>query len=210
MRSNELEQAAIDGAAGILARLADVGIGLDKLASVIDFGCGGGIWLAACEQLSKGELLGIDIARPRHQPYTGGFIEHDVTHPLKLNRRFDIALSLEVAEHLDGGERAVDTFIDNISRHAEIVIFSAAIPGQGGEHHVNEQWPEYWAHKFRRRGYIASDCLRPLIWLDERVAYWYRQNMIVYHRAGSMPPRIFRDIAHPVLPLVHPETWARR
>ena len=116
-----------------------------------------------------------------------------------LGRTFDLVQTLEVAEHLD--EASADTFVDSLARHGDTILFSAAIPGQGGTHHVNEQWPSYWAEKFARAGYTAYDVIRPRIWADPQVQVWYRQNMLLFARS-----RVFEG-AQPRLDLVHPDLW---
>jgi hypothetical protein len=91
----------------------------------------------------------------------------------------------------------------------DTVAFSAAIPAQGGTEHVNEQWPDYWSALFAERDYLAFDLVRPRIWLDSKVEFWYRQNLIVYmaaERAATFP----FEPTETVLPLVHPELFAHR
>ena len=83
----------------------------------------------------------------------------DLTHPLQLDRQFDLVLSLEVAEHIPAGRAA--TFIDSLVRHGDAILFSAAIPRQGGEQHINCQWPSWWAELFTQRGYQTFDLVRP-------------------------------------------------
>jgi hypothetical protein len=106
------------------------------------------------------------------------FLAKDLSFPFDLGRRFDLVQCLEVAEHLP--ERAADGLIDSIVRHGDVVLFSAAVPGQGGTHHVNEQPVEYWRDKFAARGYAAFDVLRPRIWQNPSVAPWFRFNSLIY------------------------------
>jgi hypothetical protein len=88
---------------------------------------------------------------------------------------------------------------------APVVLFSAAIPGQGGYGHVNEQWPGYWARMFDECGYGVSDALRWAIWNDERVEPWYRQNLLLCASPtrlaeavrGVMPDSAPRAVVHP-------------
>ena len=149
--------------------------------SVIDVGCGIGIWLRAFADLGVTQLLGVD--GPHVEPASlripaEQFRAHDLRLPLPDLGQFDLAMSLEVAEHLPADVAAA--FVADLTRLAPIVVFSAAIPGQGGTEHINEQWPEYWQALFEKRGYVQLDPLRPLIWHDERVDWWYRQNLFVY------------------------------
>jgi hypothetical protein len=138
-------------------------------------------------------------------------VPHDLSRPVELGRRFDLALCLEVAEHLPA-EHA-QTLVDSLVRLAPVVLFSAAIPHQQGNHHVNEQWPEYWHIHFAQRGYVAVDALRRSLWRNTSVARWYRQNMLFYVERSSLPnyPRLRlvfdADGESPPLALVHPEHY---
>jgi len=102
----------------------------------------------------------------------------DLTKRIDLGTRFDLVQSLEVAEHL--APAAAETFINNLTRHGDVILFSAALPGQGGIHHVNEQPFSYWRRKFAARGYQAYDPLRPLIRDNNEVAWWYRYGVLIY------------------------------
>ena len=175
-----------------------------KPASAVDIGCGTGHWLSVCSEFGVGEILGVDgpwvkaqLAIPAEK-----FIPHDLSTPLKLGRRFDIALSLEVAEHLPAS--AARVFVQSLCEAADLVVFSAAIPGQGGRRHVNEQWPAYWADLFQELQYECYDFLRPRIWNNPRVAWHYAQNSMIFVRAGGSHP--FGEPVRP-LPLIHPVLW---
>ncbi len=141
--------------------------------SVIDIGCGQGEWL----EWFPGEKLGVDLEAPEGET----FLRVDLTERLALGRVFDLALCLEVGEHLP--ESAADTLIDTIATHSDQVVFSAAVPGQAGEGHINCQPHEYWHEKFEARGYATRDTIRPLI-NDWRVSPWYRENVFAYVRNG--------------------------
>jgi SAM-dependent methyltransferase len=176
-----------------------------KPPRVIDIGCGTGNWLAIAHELGVREILGIDgpwvkaqLAIPPEK-----FVEHDLTMPLKLDHRFDLALSLEVAEHLPAS--AARDFVQSLCQAADVVLFSAAIPGQGGRRHLNEQWPTYWAELFADLRYECYDFLRPRIWNNPRVTWHYAQNSMIFARAGSR--YAFGEPTTP-LPLVHPVLWS--
>ena len=176
-----------------------------KPASVIDVGCGTGHWLAIARELGVKKILGVDgpwvtsqLAIPPEN-----FVTHDLTLPLKLEHRFDLALSLEVAEHLPA--TAARVFVQSLCDAADVVVFSAAIPGQGGRRHVNEQWPAYWAELFRELDYECYDFLRPLIWNNSKVTWHYAQNLLVFARPGTTEG--FGQTTVP-LPLVHPVLWS--
>ena len=149
--------------------------------SVVDLGCGLGGWLAEFKQRGATEVLGIDGDYvPRHllQIPPKCFLAADLTQPLNIGRRFDLAVSLEVAEHLP--ESSATSFVATLTDLAPVVLFSAAIPFQGGNHHINLQWPEYWADLFARRGFEVIDCIRELVWWNPRVSWWYSQNTFFF------------------------------
>jgi hypothetical protein len=179
--------------------------GASSPASVIDIGCGRGVWLKAFgDRAVKGrdgpwtrqDRLLIDPAR---------FTATDLSQPFAEPERFDLAMTLEVAEHIDPPQ--ADQFIANLTGLSDTILFSAAISGQGGQHHVNEQPLTYWAEKFAARGYTVFDVLRPRLWHNGDVCWWYRQNMVLLcnqasrFRAGleaaqAANPAIL-DLAHP-------------
>jgi SAM-dependent methyltransferase len=152
--------------------------------SVVDVGCGTGEWLSIFHASGVEEILGIDGGwvplNQLHIPRTA-FTKYDLNKPLKMNRKFDLAISLEVAEHLPAS--SADHFVQGITSLAPIVLFSAAIPFQGGEGHENEQWPEYWAAIFRKYNFQSIDCMRRQLWSNPKVAHWYSQNcFLAAHR----------------------------
>src|SRR5262249_58853947 len=116
------------------------------------------------------------------------------------------ATCLEVGEHLD--ERAAPTLVASLVAHASAVVFSAAIPKQGGAGHVNERWPSYWAELFAARGYRAIDLIRPLVWNDDRVAFWYAQNIVLYVDQSRPDPAGVASVDVP-MDLVHPGLYLR-
>jgi SAM-dependent methyltransferase len=177
-----------------------------KPRSVVDVGCGTGTWLKAAEELGAGDYHGYDGSRPSklYIPEER-FTAADLAQPLKPGRRFDLAICCEVAEHLPTD--AAETLVATVTLLSDVVLFSAAIPGQGGRRHVNEQWPAYWQNLFGKRHYSAYDCIQPWIWNERQVEWWYRQNTILYVAdAGtarfSLPSRTAE-----VLSLVHPELY---
>jgi SAM-dependent methyltransferase len=140
--------------------------------SVLDVGCGQGEWMDAFDV--DVDVFGVDISAPEDE----AFIRCDLTEPLDLGKRFDLALCLEVGEHLPA--LAADTLVDSLVRHAPAVVFSAAVPGQEGKGHINCQPHEYWHEKFAARGYEMSDPFRPRLAGDQRVSSWYRENTFLY------------------------------
>ena len=174
--------------------------------SVVDVGCGNGAWLAAFRDAGVRDYLGVDgDYTPRERLFISRdhFLSADLTVPLDLGRRFDLAVSLEVAEHLP--ETAATDFIETLTRLAPAVLFSAAVPSQGGAGHVNEQWQEYWRARFAANGFIATDPIRPMIWGRPGIANYYQQNIVVYvdrERIGDFPRLHALPVEHSVN-LVH-------
>ncbi len=155
--------------------------------SVLDLGCGRGVWLDEWRAAGAERVLGVDGDYVNRDTLAIGgesFHAADLTQPLALERRFDLAQSLEVGEHLPTS--ASDTLVDSLCAGADRVLFSAAVVGQGGEFHVNEQPLSFWQEKFAARGYRAYDCLRPRLKGNTDVEPWYRYNAIFYaNEAGS-------------------------
>lgn len=175
--------------------------------SVVDFGCGLGSWLCVAEKLGAERIVGVDGSYvPRELLYIDekAFCERDLRQPLEPLGSYDLAICLEVAEHLPFA--ISDDIVRFLSQSANNILFSAAIPQQTGQNHINEQWPEFWAQKFRKAGFLTYDFLRPMIWQDESIEWWYKQNIFFlsknnYHKNGFAPVSVIQ-------PLVHPENYA--
>jgi hypothetical protein len=150
-------------------------------SSIVDAGCGQGEWLKAFAEMGVSDYHGIDgdhIADHQLLIPCERFTRHDLRRPLNLGRRFDLAMSLEVAEHLPA--RTASAFVRSLVVLAPAVVFSAAIPGQGGIHHINEQWPWYWKELFAREGYVQLDPFRQVLWKNPDVAVYYQHNLFLY------------------------------
>lgn len=202
-----------DGSVRSANEIIPIALELIDVHSVLDVGCGTGGWLAACKGQGVKDVLGIDgdyVDRSRLNISPHEFRSLDLTAPFDLGRTFDLVLSLEVGEHLP--EHAAKAYIHSLTQHGHAVLFSAAIPYQGGKHHVNEQWQDYWAALFQQVGYVAIDCMRPRIWDNANVQWWYAQNMIFYVRASELKnyPRLEAEyLQRPRAPLslVHPKLY---
>jgi SAM-dependent methyltransferase len=142
-------------------------------ATVVDVGCGEG-WFCR-EFRGRGvEAFGVDGDK---LPEVDMVV--DLTSaPYPDLGGYDLAICLEVAEHLE--PECAPAFVEWLCKLAPIVVFSAAVPGQGGPGHVNERPPEYWSDLFAEFGYVGSGALRDRLWDDGRVDWWYRQNMLVF------------------------------
>jgi len=155
--------------------------------SVVDVGCGIGIWLSVFKEHGVTDVLGIDgnhISRDISEIEAEQFLACDLTERLEINRQFDLVVSLEVAEHLPS--ESAELFVDSLTRLGPVILFSAAVPFQGGTHHVNEQWPDYWVRLFGARGYLVIDPIRRRIWRNTDVDFWYCQNSLIFVRQNDL------------------------
>ena len=188
--------------------------------SVCDVGCGVGTWLAAFKECGATEIFGLDgewVDKNKLVIPEISFLQADLTAPPSIDRTFDLAISLEVAEHLPAAE--ADKFVDFITSLAPVVMFSAAIPGQGGIGHVNEQWPSYWISLFNARGFMVIDCIRPQIWDNPDVLLCYQQNTLLFVRQdkkelllrlqATHKPTNRNTTKHPMVDLAHPKLFTR-
>lgn len=197
-----------DSARAILSALREV-YGANTL---LDVGCGIGTWGRAAKELGFTKYRGLDgdyVRREQLEVGAAEFTAHDLRQAFALDEQYDVAISMEVAEHLPPEAGAL--LVKSLCAHAPVVLFSAAIPRQGGVDHVNEQWQSYWAERFAKEGYEAFDCIRPRVWDHEDVAEYYKQNALVYvDRRNEAVTEIFRRDAQGrkvVFNLVHPATY---
>lgn len=154
--------------------------------SVLDLGCGVGAWLSVFKENGGTEVLGVDgdyVPRDQLLIDASEFSPADLSRgaaAVHLDRHYDLAMSTEVAEHLP--DAVADEFVGLLTSAAPVVLFSAAVPGQGGTGHINEQWPEYWAEKFAERGHTVIDAIRPELWTRPDVSSCIVQNVLLYVR----------------------------
>ncbi len=149
--------------------------------SVIDVGCGDGSWLAVFQSHGVANIIGVDgdyVARETLKIAPEFFLAADLSQPLKIEKSCDLAISMEVGEHLPAA--SAKQYVQSLCRLAPVILFSAAVPAQGGVHHINEQWPDYWAGLFAAEDFVTIDNIRPQIWDNEHVAPWYAQNTFMY------------------------------
>lgn len=183
---------------------------------VIDVGCGDGSWLSVFREYGVEDVWGVDgsyVSSDVLQIPQSRFISHDLSSPLFVDGEFDLAVSLEVAEHLR--EDSTETYIHSLTRLAPLILFSAAVPHQGGTSHVNEQWPEYWRDLFQARGYVAVDCIRGRVWQNRKVEWWYAQNTLVFAREDYLNRNArlkeeFERTNQSKLSLIHPQGYLNK
>ncbi len=183
-----------------------------KPQSVVDVGCGVGSWLVTFLQNGIQDILGIDglyVDQKMLLIPPSRFIPFDLQQPLRLDRKFDLAISMEVAEHIP--EEKAESFVDSLTRLSEVILFSAAVPFQPGRGHVNARWPKYWQNMFQAKEFVLIDCLRNKFWDSRELEYWYAQNMFFFVQQNNLSnyPLLAKaaeqtnyrqlDIAHPEL-----------
>lgn len=153
-----------------------------KPRSVIDIGCGIGTWLEVFNKYGITSYIGLDS----HEQFDllkiplSNYLYQDLNEYDRTNdtERWDMAISLETAEHLQPNKSA--QFVKALTSASDIVVFSAAIPYQGGRNHINERWQSFWTKLFKQQGYVCVDCIRPVFWNNKNVEWWYLQNMLVF------------------------------
>jgi trans-aconitate methyltransferase len=166
--------------------------------SVIDVGCGTGAWLSVWQRHGVTEIRGVDgdyVDRRSLLIPQERFVAYDLTVPYSEPTQYDLAMSLEVAEHLPPA--VGPAFVETLTKLSPIVLFSAAIPYQIGTQHINMRWQSYWAELFGERGYVPIDCLRRALWDDPQVETWYAQNALLYVREDVLAhhPRLAEERA---------------
>ena len=168
-------------------RIVPIVLDLTGARSVVDVGCGSGSWLASFRDHGVTRIRGVEgphVDDSSLEVAPDVVVRHDLRQPLQLDERFDLAVSLEVAEHLP--EASAPAFVASLTSLAPLVLFSAAPPHQGGIGHVNEQWPDWWADVFGGHGYVAVDCIRRHVWSDPSVEWWYAQNTLLYAHPDAL------------------------
>ena len=183
---------------------------LRRPASVIDVGCLFGAWAAVCRELGVDDVVALDghyVDRGRLLVPERCFRPGDLREPLALERTFDLAICLEVAHYLP--ERRAGGLVAELCALAPVVLFSSAIPHQGGHHHVNEQWPEYWAKRFADHRYAPVDCVRDAVWEHPEVASWYAQNTLLFVSQGLRAAYADQPGYGRCLARVHPSGYMR-
>jgi SAM-dependent methyltransferase len=196
-----------DGSSRSAERILPSVLAMTRAASLLDVGCGSGTWASTALRLGAADVIGVDgdwIAEEDLQLEPERFVRHDLTRPLDLGRTFDLVVCLEVAEHLPAD--AADELLASLVRHAPAVLFSAAIPYQGGRNHVNEQWQSHWIARFDALGLGVHDVVRPAVWSDPAVEPWYAQNAFLFVERShaehlEIPPGVALppDLVHPAM-----------
>jgi len=176
--------------------------------TVIDIGCGLGVWIVQAQKLGA-KAFGIEgpwLDYSKLQCPSECVWEHDLETEFKPGGNYDLAMCLEVAEHLP--ESKADTLVQTLVNCSDLILFSAAIPYQGGHHHVNEQFLDYWIEKFGKHGYDCIDTFRPIIWNDQKVQWWVRQNTVLFVLKNQIDRFAWHE-SH-AMSIVHPDIYKDR
>lgn len=182
---------------------------IPNLESVVDVGCGVGTWLSVCQEYGVDRIKGVDGADIDEDLLSINpqfFSVQDIESGLSRELSFDLAICLEVAEHLR--PEIGRSLVEDLVHLSDVILFSAAVPGQGGTHHKNEQWPSYWSALFDGYGYKPLDTIRGRIWHDEKIPVWYRQNILLYVSSNRLN-KIRSRVGNTTRPLsiVHPQMY---
>jgi len=164
-----------------------------RARSIVDVGCGQGLALAALAHIDPAlRLKGYDdspaaLARAARRDLSVERLDILALPPSRAAtlaaalRSFDLAICLEVAEHLPSWHAGKLVTIVSAPRR---LVFSAAHPGQGGRLHVNERPASYWIQRLAARGMrLARDddaFRRDVAALD--LPAWYGQNVHLFER----------------------------
>ncbi len=181
--------------------------------SILDIGCGKGTWLAAAESLGVTSLHGIDgpwVTAASLLSKSIHFKPANMEQLIPIEQRYDLAISVEVAEHISLAR--APAFVGALCDASDVVMFGAAVVGQGGENHVNEQRQSFWVKQFELKGYQCFDVLRPAVWDNEKIAPWYRQNTLVFVNSKNavLLDRFAARSAVRIIDLIHPEMFEKR
>jgi hypothetical protein len=182
--------------------------------SMLDVGCGLGIWLKVAQEIGISDVLGVEgpwIESALLNVPTELIKRLDLEKPVSLGRRFDVVVCSEVGEHLSPASAGV--LIDSLVGHSDYILYSAAIPFQGGHHHVNEQFLPYWVNHFARHDYVLLDVFRARIWDDPKILWWLKQNLVLFAKRSTAEANpALRDqigVKRPVS-IVHPDIYFSR
>ena len=160
--------------------LAEILYPMFKPETVIDLGCGLGFFLSSMQKYGA-KITAIDndwVKELETAAPIKSYVFHDLNQPFASKKRFDLATSFEVAEHLDP-ERS-EPLVQELCALSDTIAFSAAIPGQSGSGHINLKWQSDWAELFEQQGYLCYDAIRPAMAEKENAYFWFRQNALVF------------------------------
>jgi len=192
-----------------------------KPKSLVDVGCGRGAWLKVAQNLGVNNLLGIDGKWNREKLILKNtkksrvkFIYKNLNHFFKVDKKYDLAICLEVAEHLNSSSAV--NLVKSIINLSNAIVFGAAYNMQGGVMHINEREHSYWGKLFLNNNFIVFDIFRPNLWKRNNISFWYRQNTFLFVKKKSKIIKILnKNNIYPLsntdfMDCIHPELFYRR
>lgn len=169
--------------------------------SLVDVGGGLGAWAAAAKTLGVEKVALVDGPWLRLEDLE---VQVEEFFPVNLETQalaklgsYEMVICLEVAEHLSPARGP--SFVAELCNLSDSILFSAATPGQGGTHHVNERLLSYWQRLFADQGFVLEDPVRAEIWNDDRVEWWCAQNTVLFRRSDNVVYAGLVDVVHPKL-----------
>ena len=186
-------------------------------SKIVDVGCGRGAWLKAFKQHGATTLVGID-GKWNNQSLmideSISFQPYDLDQDIIVNDCYDLAICVEVAEHLE--KSAGYNLIKLLTTVSPVIIFGAAFIRQGGQGHINEDEHSNWANLFDVFDFAVFDLFRQELWGKESVNWWYQQNTFLYvNRQHYLYTELKNNGIHPVsntwfLNCIHPYLYAQK
>lgn len=213
----EFYQARNDGSYKSAVCYADQLLKLMQPSSVVDVGCGREAWLKAFKEKGVKNLKGIDGSWNKQELMLEpeiSFTSVDLNNLPAPDCQYDLAICLEVAEHLR--PESAYSFVQSLCKYSEAVLFSAAYTNQGGTDHFNEQPHTYWADKFAANNFVPFDLFRPVFWGNSEIDYWYRQNTFLYVKKNSEAEWAISNKGHKEISnrdfmnCIHPALWEKQ
>ncbi len=160
------------------------------LKTVVDFGCGTGVHLS---ELGNRGVMGEGFEYCPIPRKLGWGLSNLELKPFDLNtftdagRKFDLSISVEVAEHVppELGHHLVDI----CCAHAPLVVFTAAHPEQSGRGHIHMQPESYWIERFECRGFRYDEAktaqLEDHIRAKLTRGLWLADNVGIYEKTPT-------------------------
>ena len=178
-------------------------------SNILDVGCGNGALLKVWKEFGINHVLGFDAEHINTEELLINKNEFkciDLNKGFIVETKFDLVTCLEVAEHLT--PESSDLFVESLCKSGNVILFSAAIPGQEGTLHLNEQYPDYWVTLFANNGFEVFDCIRFQIWNDDSISPWYKQNIFFFLNKNTKNnyPEISKGNSMP-LKVIHPQLF---